>query len=154
MNTLQANKVQWQQPKNKILVDCSHGKATKPSNCITRPKFCASRSARSAKKRLAFKVDDISLNPAKPKAAADTVLENKVPRSRASARPAEQGRSNPTSEAEDDEDDLDLTALSKPASIEDAVRQIQPDALEHDSVIPARALVLALIDLPTLNNEW
>ena len=74
------------------------------------------------------------------KDCAEDEISKTIPGSQAATGLAEQGDSEP--QPEDDEgsedDKFDLAELSKPASIEDAVRTIQPKALPQDSVIPDR----------------
>ena len=121
--------------------------------------------AEKAKRRLSFKLDQPAIplaqgsmkTPAgKDKEYAEDEITKTVPRSQAAASLAEQGDSKPLSGDDEgsEEDEFDLTELSKPASIEDAIRTIQPKALPQDSVIPDRDMVLALIDLSELVKEW
>jgi hypothetical protein len=90
------------------------------------------------------------------KDCAEDEITKTIPRSQAATGLAEHGNSEPLSEDDEgsEEDEFDLTELSKPTSIEDAVRTIQPKALPQDSVIPDRDMVLSLLDLSELVKEW
>ena len=119
--------------------------------------------AEKAKRRLSFKLDQLAIPQDSMKTPAGTdkdfaedEITEAVPRSQAATGIAEHGDSEPLSDDDEwsEEDAFDLIELSKPASIEDAVRTIQPRALPQDSVILDRDMVLALIDLSELVKEW
>ena len=58
------------------------------------------------------------------------------------------------SDGESEEDEFDFNIFSTEASIEDAVRQVDKEAADGDSVVQPRDLIMGLINLSKINQAW